>query len=189
MGTRLVSLIRHGEYEPSPDGGVLTARGRRQATSTGKRLARLAPNAIYASTLSRAKESADLISAKVELPVRKPKNYLRESWPTGVKGYNVPLAARRLGRRRVEEICERHLRVAKRDFHEVLVCHGNIIRAVVAMALGMRLTAWAQMYINHGSFTQLIVTDSGRTALRHYNDVGHFTPGLISDALVKTKPR
>jgi hypothetical protein len=45
------------------------------------------------------------------------------------------------------------------------------------------------MFIHHGSFSQLVVTESGRVALRHYNDIGHFSPSLVSQALSKTKPR
>ncbi len=186
---RYVSLIRHGEYDPSPEGGVLTARGRKQAVSTGKRLSKLECDNIYASTMSRAMESATIIARHVDLDVRPGRDYLRESMPTGVRGHRVPLDARRAGRQRVETIIEKHIRPATKETHDVLVCHGNIIRAVVAMALGLKLTTWTKMFIHHGSFSQLVVLPTGRVALRHYNDIGHFTASLVSHALMKTKPR
>ncbi len=198
---RYVSLVRHGEYTPTPSGGKLTARGRRQAAATGKRLAKRSgssrgratdeptpldtPYTLYASTMSRAMESATIIGNHLSIDVRPGRDYLRESMPTGVPGHRVSLEARRKGRERVDAIVEKHLRPAPKPMHDVIVCHGNIIRAVVAVALGARLTTWLHMFIHHGSLTQLLVLEEGRVILRHYNDIGHFTPSLVTSSLTK----
>ncbi len=199
---RYVSLVRHGEYTPTPSGGELTARGRRQAAATGKRLAKRggradATNAtdatalytLHASTMSRAMESASIIGSHLSVDVGPGHDYLRESIPTGVPGHRVSLEARRKGRERVDTIVAKHLRPTPRpmhDVHDVLVCHGNMIRAVVAVALRARLTTWVDMFIHHGSLTQLVVLDDGRVVLRHYNDIGHFTPRLVTSSFTKS---
>lgn len=65
---RHILLIRHGQYVYSPDVDddaerVLTDVGRRQAALTGKRLANLGVqfDRIWVSTMTRAKETADII--------------------------------------------------------------------------------------------------------------------------------
>lgn len=181
---RLISLIRHGQYRSSDGGGTLTAVGRRQARAVGKRLAEEGFDALYCSTLGRAIETADLVAERCGVACRPPLAYLRESLPTAVPGYRVPLAVRAEGKARIETIARKHLRPSRRDRHEVLICHGNLIRGVVSHALGVRPTTWRRMFIHHASLTQIVVTKGGRTALLCYNDTGHLSPALTTMASV-----
>jgi serine/threonine-protein phosphatase PGAM5 len=191
---RLVTLIRHGQYVPADGGGTLTAVGRRQARAAGKRLAGTeAVDALFCSTLSRARETATLIAERCGAAIRPAERYLCECWPTAVPGYHVSLGRRAEGKRRIAVIAERHLRPSRRDRHEVLVCHGNLIRGVVSHALGARLTSWRKMYIHHGSLTQIAISATGQLALLRYNDTGHLGETLTTmanvDEVAKGKAR
>ncbi len=72
-------LCRHGQSEwnqqgliqgQSPEAGGLTERGRWQAQQLGLRLKSLDVVALYASDLLRAQETAQIISAALDLPVQ-----------------------------------------------------------------------------------------------------------------------
>lgn len=100
-GRRSVILVRHGQYVYAEDDAdrKLTALGREQATMTGKRLAEMLKLqegkehkadgsttldvAVHCSTMTRAKETADLIVAELPAGVRvmPPSDLLREGPP------------------------------------------------------------------------------------------------------------
>jgi broad specificity phosphatase PhoE len=71
-------FIRHGETIANAEGRLqgqldspLTGRGREQARALAKRLKRegQAPSPIYASDLSRARETAEIVAAELEAPI------------------------------------------------------------------------------------------------------------------------
>lgn len=78
MSTRAI-LVRHGESVsnahpelaalPLGEGDRLTELGREQARRAGEALAALRPTALLSSTMGRARETAELIAARVGLPV------------------------------------------------------------------------------------------------------------------------
>lgn len=177
---RLISLIRHGQYEPSPSGGTLTAIGKRQTRALARRLSDDPIDGLFCSPLSRALETAEIISSQCEVELSRPRDYLIESWPTGVPGHHVPLAKRKVGKARIAALMHRHLKPTRRDRHEVIVCHGNLIRAIVSAALDVPLTRWIRMYIHHTSITRLAVFEDGRVALFSFNDTGHLKPELTT---------
>jgi 2,3-bisphosphoglycerate-dependent phosphoglycerate mutase len=70
-------LIRHGESISNAEGRIqghlevpLSALGRRQAEAAAETLADLSLNAIYSSPLRRASETAEIIAARLNLPIR-----------------------------------------------------------------------------------------------------------------------
>ena len=178
--TRLVTLVRHGQYEPTPEGGRLTSLGRRQARAAARRLGAEPIHALYCSSLSRARETAEIIARTCDIELSSPRDYLIESWPTGVAGYHVPLAKRKAGKARIATLASRHFIPSKRDRHEVVVCHGNLIRAAISAALDVPLTRWARMFIHHASISRIAVFEDGRVALWCYNDTGHLKADLRS---------
>lgn len=175
-----MSLVRHGHYEPTPQGGQLTALGRRQARAAAKRLGIEPIDALFCSSLSRARETAEIIASTCDVELASPRDYLVESWPTGVPGYHVPLAKRKAGKARIATLAKRHFIPSKRNHHEVVVCHGNLIRAAVSAALDVPLTRWARMFIHHASISRIAILDDGRVALWCYNDTGHLKGDLKS---------
>jgi len=179
MGRRYLHFIRHGQYEPSADGGRLTALGRRQMRRTAKRLEALEPAIVHSSDLGRAVESADILADR--LAARRGPPTKREVIPTGLDGTTVPRATRARGRSNLDYLLAKHFRPARGERHEVYVCHGNLIRALLCRALDLRLTRWTAMDIHHGAITTLAVGRDRRTRLVSFNDFGHLPPSLRTE--------
>ena len=92
----------------------------------------------------------------------------------------VPLESRARARRNIDSIVERHFRRARSTRHELLVCHGNLIRALVSRALGVKLATWLAMDIHHCGITRIAVQHDGSTRLVAFNDTGHLPVELIT---------
>jgi serine/threonine-protein phosphatase PGAM5 len=59
------------------------------------------------------------------------------------------------------------------DRHDILVCHGNVIRWFVSHALNGDPRRWPWMEIANGSLTILSVRPDGTARLVCFSDVGH----------------
>ncbi len=57
--------------------------------------------------------------------------------------------------------------------HELLVCHGNVIRWFVCRALGVDLTRWTQLEIANASITMIQIRPDGTARVQLFNDVPH----------------
>jgi broad specificity phosphatase PhoE len=66
----LAYLVQHGEKEPLPGDPGLTSAGRQQASRTGRWLHGCGIQALYASPMRRARETADCIASVTGLAVR-----------------------------------------------------------------------------------------------------------------------
>ena len=64
-----VYIVQHGQKEPGPGDPALAEAGRAQAARTAARLSGCAVDAVYASDLRRARETAAIIAAPLGLPV------------------------------------------------------------------------------------------------------------------------
>jgi probable phosphoglycerate mutase len=77
MGTKLIYFVRHGETENNANGirqgpeGPLSEKGRMQALATARRFPKEKgrPEIIISSPYERTKETADIISRELHLPV------------------------------------------------------------------------------------------------------------------------
>lgn len=176
---RFLYLIRHGQYKSSDQGGVLTTLGRRQARATAKWLTRIPVDAIHSSDLSRAVETAEIIAERLGLDLRRSRA-LREMMPTAVPGYKVPLSRRRESRENLETIKKRWLQNTRTTRHELIVCHGNLIRALTCQILGARLTAWLTMGTYHCSITKMSVSRDQGIRLLSFNETAHLAPSQVT---------
>lgn len=181
MATRLF-LARHGlaEYETelvTDEGGSLTAEGRGQARSLGRRLASEGVEAVWCSPLSRAVQTAELAAGVlgVEVTVREG---LREygvgtlvgtdgserevigpvfdSWVGGDDEATIP------GGEMVAGIVARVVRVLTEvaDRHEggaaLVVSHGGAVMATVPELVGRpRAGAW-DLQLGGGGYVELV---------------------------------
>ena len=179
---RTVWLIRHGEYEhgiETPDEGELVTLGRQQARLLAARLGGypVTFTSLQSSTMNRARQTAEIIARHFpELPLRLFDD-IRECTPTT--------------RRRdiMDELepgeaadCEANLEAAwdrifrpaaGGDEHDIVVCHGNVIRWFVTRALEVDPQAWLQMSIANCSVTVIQVRRDGRLKLISFADSGH----------------
>jgi serine/threonine-protein phosphatase PGAM5 len=183
QGVRYVYLIRHGMYDNDAKtddrvGNGLNALGHEQARLVGERLATLPVkmSSLVSSNYTRARDTADDIGRVLGMTPERD-SLLHECTPMADR-------ADFMKNHKPEEIalCESNLQAAwakyvrpspDADAHDVLVCHGNVIRWFVSKALGMDTKRWSAMDIGNASLTVIAVRADGSTKLILYSDVGH----------------
>ncbi len=63
--------------------------------------------------------------------------------------------------------------------HEILVCHGNVIRYFVTRALGVDANSWVSMRCSQASVTRVVVSSGTRRfVLESLNDLSHLPVDL-----------
>jgi serine/threonine-protein phosphatase PGAM5 len=187
-GTRTILLIRHGHYDPDPAadpavGPGLSPRGREQATLTGRWLAASGRpiHAMVASSMTRARETAEL--AAKEMPGTTPvvDADLRECGPPSTRGqYGDTAEEMAACRTHLERAWARYARpTAGGDSTDVLVAHGNVIRYFTMRAAGLPVGEWATLGTTHCAVTEIVVRPNGTARLIAYNGAGHLPAGLV----------
>lgn len=177
MAARRLFLIRHGQYDEREEGTKdLTATGRAQAKRVGRALRHEQVDAIYASTMLRARTTAALIAEERDPGDNKmlvqSTELLCECVPTKI-GFYIPPSTILEGKNQADRAFARFFKKTKTTRTELIVCHGNIIRYLVTKALGLPPLAWRKMAIFHASMTEIRIHSDGRAILFSYNDVGH----------------
>jgi serine/threonine-protein phosphatase PGAM5 len=189
MATRYLHLIRHGQYEQEGDRSRerLTPLGVEQAQLTAERLRLLPITAIHCSSLPRAVETAEIIAqAFPGIPLHKTR-YLRECVPCipqNVSQYTLKIPAERLAEYREQAECAfgRYFRRTRgADRHELLICHGNIIRYFVCRVLGAPPQAWLNMDSDTCGISLVKIGSDGTMWLISYNDTGHLPDPLLAN--------
>jgi predicted AlkP superfamily pyrophosphatase or phosphodiesterase/broad specificity phosphatase PhoE len=199
-GVRTLYLVRHGAYDrddPRDErvGQGLLPIGVAQARLAGDRLRGLpfAFDAIVASPMTRARETASVIAA--ELGESRPSTPAIAIDPDLAECTPPTRRADIMAQEKPEDLaaCSAQLeRLAPRLLaplaagsgarHELVVAHGNVIRWLVTRALGVDPAAWLGMSIGHASLTVLAVDDKGAVRVVAVGDIGHLPPGLQTGA-------
>jgi probable phosphoglycerate mutase len=181
-------LLRHGEHgllgrvlAGRMPGVGMTERGRAEIASQAERLATEKIAAIYASPLQRTRESAEILAARLGLPIAFRDDLLEldfgewtgttfdairadprwQAWSTQRSLAAIP------GGESMREVQQRVvaalLELNERHLHEtvVLVSHGDVIRAVLLFALGMPLDFYNRIEIGQGSISTINIGASG----------------------------
>jgi len=185
-GIRYIYLIRHGMYEHERHvddrvGNAMNALGHEQAVLVGKRLAALPVKMtlFVSSDYTRARETAEDMGKVLGMAPAQD-SLLHECTPTTeradiVQDYTAAEFA----------ACDANLLAAwdkyvrpspEKDAHDVLVCHGNVIRWFVSKAVKNDTRNWSTMDIGNASVTVIAVRADGTTRLVMYSDVGHLPP-------------
>lgn len=198
MTTRTLYIIRHGQYDTtvkSRDGGALTDLGREQAAHVAKAFQRIKVDAIHASTMTRADETARIIAEKLGATYHN-HDTIREAIPS------IPprIAAEILqlmedapnfthdtihqDKKRVDAAFEQFFAPPASggaSTNELLVCHGNILRYFTCRALDVNIDTWAKFNINHCGVTIITVDEQGRCRLVTHNATGHLPMDMLTD--------
>jgi probable phosphoglycerate mutase len=142
-------LVRHGETDWNAEGKLqghtdrpLNDYGRRQARALADRLAEESIEAIYASDLSRARETAEILGEKLGLPVAVDPDLREKNWGnweglTSEERLHIEFegetsaAHRERTLRSVQRIVESHP-----DGQVVVVTHGGSLRRIQAAVSG-----------------------------------------------------
>ncbi len=159
--------------------GSLTKLGHYQAVCAAKRLAEYPVTAIHSSSLNRAKETALSIVEKFSGISLKSHHLLKEGLPYVP---NVIIKERRLDKYAIKHDKERMEKAfngfftphkIEGDKHEVLVCHGNIIRFFLCKALDVPIEAWTKFEIFECSISVIKIKPDGRCLVQSFAEVGH----------------
>jgi broad specificity phosphatase PhoE len=150
--TRLL-LVRHGETDWNADGRLqgqtdrpLSEFGRQQARRLADELAAEDLEAIYSSDLARARETAEIVGARVGLPVMLDRGLREKDWGTWEGLTAVERARVEFAGESTEAHQERILRALQRiserhpgDGSVLVVTHGGSMRRVQTATMGMAL--------------------------------------------------
>ena len=188
-GVRTLYLIRHGDYDHDDDrdpdvGKALVPLGVAQARLLGARLRGMPVkfDSLYASTMTRARQTAQVLAEDLPGLEVETTRILREctppTWRQDImeKETEVDLTA-----------CAEQLEAAWKQFfrpspegdrHELISAHGNVIRYFVTKALKVDTEAWLGMSIANCSMTVIKVLPDGSMKMLSFSDVGHLPPNL-----------
>lgn len=188
-GIRTVYLIRHGDYDHrdtrDPDvGRALVPLGIAQARLVAARLRSLpvGMTSLHCSTMTRARQTALVMQADFpELTVQQSRQ-IREctppSWRRDIMEGADPARLSQCKSRLDEAFAVYFAPSPAADSHDIVVCHGNVIRYFVTKALRVSHLAWLGMTISNCSLTIVRVYPNGAMTLVAFNDVGHLPPNL-----------
>lgn len=205
----ILLFARHGETDDNrrlvfqgQSGKGLNARGRAQARRLAERMKHIRPDAVVASDLERALETAHFVAAACDRNIELDKD-LREvdvgtwtgkghdeiakAYPEEWAAWTSGLDVRRGGGETYAELAERIERAVQRALREhagkrvLFVSHGGAIKAYVARVLGVSpegLRALAG--VGNCGLTNIEREASGRARLHTWNDTAHLE-GLVVD--------
>jgi probable phosphoglycerate mutase len=181
-------LLRHGEHvlrgrvlAGRTPGVGLSARGRLEIAAVADRLAEEQIDALYSSPLQRTRETSEILSARLELPVEYRDDLLEldfgewtgltfdavrtderwQLWGTCRSIATVPggESMRQVQERAVKTLLQ--LRQAHRDGKVLIVSHGDVIRAALLFALGMPLDFYSRIEVGLASLNTIHIDNSG----------------------------
>ena len=179
MRTRFLHLVRHGQYERGPE--RLTELGVLQVQAAGARLARSPVDSLRSSVFPRALESAGLIAPFMPDARRSKSRLLVEHTPGPPRRReppphytDLPEAKRERWVKQLERAFAVFVRPPReRVVHEVIVCHGNVVRALICRAMDLEPGTWWDLRCpDHASISTIAVSQAG-VRLVSFNDVGH----------------
>jgi len=194
MATRTIYLVRHGQHDLKNDhndklGGGLTPIGVEQAKLTAQRFRSLPISTIHYSTLRRAAQTAEIIAREFpDIPLHRSR-LLWECVPCIPRNFaelfaGIPAEEIAQYRKQAEKAFDRHFKRARGvNKHEIVVCHGQIIRYFVCQVLQLQPEAWVDMDMSNCGISEVLIMSNGRMVLVSHNDVGHLPHHLITSLI------
>jgi serine/threonine-protein phosphatase PGAM5 len=184
---RTIYLVRHGAYLPDPkanpeSGPGLSTLGVAQARLVATRLRAMpiAVTTVTSSTLARAQQTAAIVHEQIGDARASASALLSECTPPA-------LAIARSSDDSAMKACQQRLDSAFATFfspatakHDVLVCHGNVIRYLVTKAMGADTRIWPSLSVGHASITSIEVHGPGVYRIVSVGDIGHIPANLQS---------
>ncbi len=181
-------LLRHGEHgllgrvlAGRMPGVGMTERGRAEIAAVAERLAGETIAALYSSPLQRTRESAEIVAARLGLPIEFRDDVIEldfgewtgatfdsiradprwHAWRTQRSLARIPggESMREVQRRVVEALME----MGERHHHATVavVSHGDVIRSALLFALGMPLDYYNRIEVGQGSLSTIRIDADG----------------------------
>jgi serine/threonine-protein phosphatase PGAM5 len=187
--TRIIYLVRHGAYDEAAKadpgvGGALTPLGIAEARLVGARLRGLPLHfdSITSSTMERARETAAIIRESLPDVELGRSSDLTECTPPAFRPLKGESAEEQAAcARRLDHVfAARFTPAIAGDSTDLIVAHGNVIRYLVAKALGVDTRAWINFSIPHASLTVIRIRADGTMSVIAVGDIGHIPPNMQS---------
>jgi broad specificity phosphatase PhoE len=181
-------LLRHGEHvlrgrvlAGRTPGVGLSAMGRAEIAVVAERLTQEKIDALYSSPLQRTRETAEILSERLKLPVTYRDDLLEldfgewtgltydavrsdERWQVWNTCRSIATVPGGESMREVQDRAVRalfDLRQAHRNETVLIVSHGDVIRAALLFALGMPLDFLSRIEVALASLNTIHIDDSG----------------------------
>jgi len=189
-GSRTIYLIRHGDYNSEdkrdPDvGKELVALGIAQTRLLSTRLRSMGINfnSITSSTMTRARQTAMIINEEFPVLSLQQSTLIRECTPPTWREDIIADESETDLNECVENLEKAFKQYFipsqdEKDKHDIIVCHGNVIRYFVTKVLNVNTMAWLQMTIGNCSLTIVKIRPNGSMKLVSFNDVGHIPSNM-----------
>jgi len=188
-GVRTVYLIRHGDYDTADErdaevGKALKPLGVAQARLLAARLRGMPVsfNSLTSSTMTRARQTALVISEEFPGLALESTPTISECTPTtwreDVMADENPDDVAACDARLDKAFTTLFAPTPEADRHDLVVCHGNVIRWFVTRALKVDPHAWLGMSIANCSLTVITVKPDGAMKVLSFSDTGHIPPNL-----------
>lgn len=187
--TRTLYLLRHGQYDTDdpadPDvGRALVPLGIAQARLTAARL-RAQPvvfTSLHSSTMTRARETAQVIGAEFPDLALRQSRLLREctppTWRADIMAKEEPQELAACTEQFDAAFAAYFVPAHGGEAHDIVVCHGNVIRYFVCKVLNVDTLAWLQMSIANCSVTVVEIRPDGSLKLFGFADAGHLPANM-----------
>jgi serine/threonine-protein phosphatase PGAM5 len=185
---RTIYLVRHGAYLPDPkanpqSGPGLSVLGIAQARLAANRLHSMpfTMDTVVSSNLTRAQQTAAIVHEQLAGVPASSTALLGECTPPAA--IDLRESGGTLG------ACQRKLDAAFAQFfipasgadrHDVLVCHGNVIRYLTMKSLGVDAKSWPGLSVAHASLTIVQIHPNGAIRVIAVGDAGHIPANLQS---------
>jgi len=200
-GVRTTYLIRHGDYNQSDEedefvGNELNTLGVAQARLLSSRLKSMSVefSSLTSSTMTRARQTAMVINEDFpELRLIQDSLICECTPPTWRKDImaGVDTTERELCGANIEQAFKKYFIPSpdENDRHDLIVCHGNVIRYLVTKVLNVDTMSWLQMSITNCSLTIIRVKPDGTMKLDTFSDYGHIPENMRTFTGGNNKPK
>jgi serine/threonine-protein phosphatase PGAM5 len=188
-------------------GPALTAMGRQQAALAAERLSALEIDVIHTSSFRRTTQTAQIIAAQFPNVSIRPSRLLWECIPAlpdyaiewhqdhptlgeaslplkmlpwiGLWSDDTNWEQVEAGFEQAQQAWQKYFTPARGiDRHEIIVCHGNILRYFVMCALQAPPEAWINTDIYNCGISEVVIKEFGEVMLLSHNDHGHLPPEM-----------
>ena len=189
--THFLYLVRHGEQQDAEYGlpdGPLSERGKRQARLIAERLGGVPFTGAWHSPLTRASETARIMTERMPALESVPSSLLMDCIPSGPTADMPPAFQHFFGSVTPEQIeageaqmtdaVAEWLTPAREDRHDLLITHNFVIAWFVRETFGA--AAWRWMGINQANcgLSIIRVRSAKPPVLITHNDLGHLSAEL-----------
>lgn len=189
-GTRTIYLIRHGEYNINDErdefiGRELTPLGIAQTRLLAVRLKSMSVEftSLTSSTMTRARQTALILNQEFpELELGQDSLICECTPPTWREDIMADETESELTKckENIEKAFKEYFIPSpdEKDRHDLIVCHGNVIRYLVTKVLNVDAMSWLQMSITNCSLTIIRINPDGRMKLDAFSDYGHIPENM-----------